>query len=155
MEKIKLSAEGYEKLKQELKYLRNVKKEEVAQRIIEARSMGDLKENSEYHAAKEEMAYIMARINEIEDILSNAEIISISKTDQVDIGATVTFQDLTNNKIRTYTFVASAAEMNIHEGKIPINNAFGQAARGKKQGDIITVITPKGKKQFKIIKISY
>lgn len=156
-DKVLLTEEGYKKLLEELKYLKEVKKKEVAERIADARSMGDLSENSEYHAAKEEMAHIEERIHTIETILDNAEIIDTSSIDldKVVVGVTVTLKDLNKNKLKKYTLVGNHEEVDIYSGKISTNSSLGKAILGKRVGDIVEFVSPSGKlMRYEVIDIS-
>ncbi len=156
-DKVLLTQEGYKKLMEELKYLKEVKKKEVAERIAEARSMGDLSENSEYHAAKEEMAHIEDRIRTLENILDNAEIIDTSTLDldKVVVGVTVTLKDLNRGKVKKYTLVGNHEEVDIYTGKISTDSSLGKAILGKSVGDIVEFVSPSGKlMRYEIVEIS-
>jgi transcription elongation factor GreA len=148
-----LTEEGLEKVKQELEYLKSVKRHEVAQRLKEAIAQGDLSENSEYDAAKEEQAFVEARINTLENMIRNAKIIS-SNVDKevVQIGAKVTIQEIPDGEIETYTIVGSA-ESDPLSGKISNESPIGAELIGKRVGEIVNVPAPSGTIQFKIIKI--
>ncbi len=156
-DKVLLTKEGYEKLVEELRYLKEVKKKEVAERVAEARSMGDLSENSEYHAAKEEMAHIEERIRTIENLLDNAEIIDTSSLDlsKVVVGVTVKLKDLGRGKIKKYTLVGNHEEVDIYAGKISTDSSLGKAILGKSVGDVVEFISPSGKlMRYEILEIS-
>ena len=153
-----LTAEGLEKLKAELEELRTVKRQENVEHLAEARSHGDLSENSEYDAAKDEQARIEGRIQEIEQMLKTAEVIDNSKKrkTKVELGTTVTIEDMApefeEDKLQQYTVVGTT-EADPFEGKISNESPIGAAILGKKVGAVVTVRTPAGDHQFKITKI--
>ncbi|XOQ52271.1 MAG: Transcription elongation factor GreA [Succiniclasticum sp.] len=153
-----LTAEGLEKLKAELNELRTVKRLENEERLHEAISHGDLSENSEYDAAKDEQARIEGRIQEIEQMLKTAVVIDNSKKrkSEVELGTTVTIEDLApefeEDKIQEYTVVGTT-EADPFAGKISNESPIGAAIMGKKVGTVVTVRTPLGDHQFKIKKI--
>ena len=146
-----LSPEGLEKLKKELDYLKNVKRKEIAERLERCTSFGDLTENSEYQEAKETQAFLEGRILELEDLISNAVIISKKKqTDFVQIGSTI----LVKAGFRKENFkIVSAEEANPLEGKVSVESPFGKALLNKPRGSIIEVDAPQGKICYKILKI--
>lgn len=153
MKRVHLTRQGYERLVHELEELKN-KRKGLSQAIEHARSLGDLKENAEYHAAKEAMAHNEARINELEDKLSRVEIIDDAKIDstKVYIGATVTLLDLeTDDKIQ-YTLVGPD-EANPAQGLISTNSPVGKALLGHAVGDEIKISVPAGDLKYKIIHI--
>jgi transcription elongation factor GreA len=145
---------GKEKLEQELENLKTVKRKEVVERIKIARSFGDLSENSEYDAAKDEQAFVEGRITTIENMIRNARIISedeLSK-DTVSLGSSVTFVELPEGDEETYTIVGSA-EADPFEGKISNDSPIAKSLFGRKVGDQVTVQTPGGEINVKIIEI--
>lgn len=147
-----LTHEGLAKLNEELKYLINDKRKEVIERIREAAAHGDLSENADYAQAREEQSFIEGRIQEIEDMIKNAEIITAStQHNNVTIGSTITVS--VNNEDKTYTIVGSN-EANPLEGKISNESLVGKALLGKKVGDVATVTAPAGEVTYKIIKIN-
>jgi transcription elongation factor GreA len=149
-----LTEEGLEKVKQELEILKTQKRHEVAQRLKEAIAQGDLSENSEYDAAKEEQAFIESRINALENMIRNAKIINsenMSK-DVVNLGSTVTIQEVPDGDTETYTIVGSA-ESDPSEFKISNESPIGKELIGKRVGETVHVSTPSGTIQFKIVKI--
>jgi transcription elongation factor GreA len=148
-----LTEEGLEKVKQELEHLKTHKRHEVAQRLKEAIAQGDLSENSEYDAAKEEQAFIESRIITLENMIRNAKIIS-SNTDKnvVNVGSKVTIQEIPDGDQETYTIVGSA-ESDPSSFKISNESPIGKELIGKKVGEIVNVTTPSGTIQFKIIEI--
>ena len=145
---------GKEKLEQELEHLKTVVRKEVVERIKIARSFGDLSENSEYDAAKDEQAFVEGRITTIENMIRNARIISedeLSK-DAVSLGNSVTFVELPEGDEETYTIVGSA-EADPFEGKISNDSPIAKSLLGRKVGDQVTVQTPGGEMNVKIIEI--
>lgn len=155
-EKIPMTKEGYEKLKAELKRLKEVERPQIIKAIEEARAHGDLSENAEYDAAKEKQLQLMYKIQELEDKLSRAEVIDTSqiKSDKVVFGAKVTLYDINNDKEVIYRIVGED-EANPSLGLISIKSPIARAVIGKKVGDEVEVTTPSGIKNFEIIKIEY
>lgn len=154
-EKKQMSREGYEKLEKELDYLITVRRAEVAQKLKEARSFGDLSENAEYDEAKNEQGILEATIAEMQITLENAEIVegdSIS-TDQVGMGSTIEIKREDRDKIEKFKIVGTS-EANPLEGKISDDSPIGKAALKKKVGDIFTVEAPSGELRFEVISIS-
>jgi transcription elongation factor GreA len=149
-----LTEEGLEKVKQELEHLKTHKRHEVAQRLKEAIAQGDLSENSEYDAAKEEQAFIESRIIHLENMIRNAKIISSENQDKdvVNVGSKVTIQELPDGEKETYTIVGSA-ESNPSEFKISNESPIGAELIGKRVGDVARVTTPDGVIEFKILEI--
>lgn len=146
---------GKEKLEQELEQLKTVKRKEVVERIKIARSFGDLSENSEYDSAKDEQAFVEGRITTLENMIRNAKIIEESDlvSDTVSLGKSVTFVELPDGEEETYTIVGSA-EADPFEGKISNDSPIAQSLIGKKVGEQVTVQTPGGEMQVKIVSIS-
>ncbi len=146
---------GKEKLEQELEHLKTVKRKEIVERIKIARSFGDLSENSEYDSAKDEQAFVEGRITTLENMIRNAKIIEESDlvSDAVSIGKSVTFIELPDGEEETYTIVGSA-EADPFEGKISNDSPIAQSLIGKKVGEQVTVQTPGGEMQVKIVSIS-
>ncbi|SDY29722.1 transcription elongation factor GreA [Thermoactinomyces sp. DSM 45891] len=150
-----LTEEGLEKTKQELEYFKTVKRHEVAERLKEAIAQGDLSENSEYDAAKEEQAFIESRIITLENMIRNAKIISSDQVtkDVVGVGSKVTIQEVPDGDFEEYAIVGSA-ETDPDSGKISNESPIGAELIGKKVGDLLNVPAPDGTIQFKIVKIS-
>ena len=147
-----LTRSGYEQLKQDLEYLRTVKRQEVATRLHEAMEDGELIENAEYEAAKNEQAFVEGRILELEHMLAQAKIIEPGgSTDVVKIGSTVVVQEA-SSKPETYTIVG-AAEANPKQGLISNESPLGQALLDHRVGDDVEVHAPAGKLRFKVVKI--
>jgi len=155
MDKIYLSQEGYNKLYQELEYLRNVKRKEISQRLAEARAMGDLSENAEYDAAKEAQAQTEAKIAELEDKLARAEIIKEEdiSLDKVRVGVKVEIVDLDKNTEFSY-IITSEEEANYEENKIGVNSPVAKALLGRQKGDKVEVKVPAGTLRYLIKNIS-
>ncbi|KZZ86019.1 transcription elongation factor GreA [Bacillus sp. SJS] len=149
-----MTKEGKEKLEQELEYMKTVRRKEVVERIKIARSFGDLSENSEYDSAKEEQAFVEGRITTLENMIRNAKIIveDTSNSNSVALGKTVTFQELPNGEEESYTILGSA-EADPFEGKISNDSPIAKSLLGKQVGDEVTVQTPGGEMQVKIVKI--
>lgn len=152
-----VTKEGLKKLKEELEHLKNVRRKEVAQRLKEAISYGDLSENSEYEEAKNEQAFVEGRALELERKIKNAKIISEKegKVKDVNIGSTVTIKDVTEGDDieLTYTIVG-ATEADPFEFKISNESPIGKALLGQIKGDVVKVPTPAGIIEYEIIKVS-
>lgn len=150
-----ITAEGFEKLKKELKELKLEKRKEIAERIHEAKELGDLSENAEYAEAKDQQAFTEGRIQEIEAVIKNATIIKRnSKSDgTIDVGTKIKIEDRENSETREYHIVGSN-EAAPADGKISNESPIGQAFLGKKVGDVIEIKVPQGSKKFKIIAIA-
>lgn len=150
----KLSRESLEKLEEELNYLRTVREKEVAQQIKEARSFGDLSENSEYDEAKNEQGKLYSRIAEVENILSHAVIIDESDiaTNQIGIGCRFTVLDIETGDKEDYQIVGSQ-EANPMQGRISDDAPFGKALIGKAVGDEVNVEVPVGVLHYKVVSI--
>jgi len=155
MERVYLTRGGYEKLIEELESFKKVKRREITAALEHARSLGDLKENAEYHAAKDAMSTNEAKIRELDDKLSRVEIIDDSKidSDKAYIGAKLTLFDLDTEDEIEYTLVGQE-EANAIEGLISVISPVGKALLGHKSGDTIKVDVPAGTLEYKIIKIS-
>jgi len=149
-----LTKEGLEKIKKELEIFKTQKRHSVAERLKEAIAQGDLSENSEYDAAKEEQAFIESRISVLENMIRNAKIISNDGNEKgrVNIGSKVTIKEIPSKEVETYTIVGSA-ESDPLEGKISNESPIGSSLIGKKVGDIIDVPAPSGMLKFEILKI--
>ena len=148
-----MTEEGKLKLEQELDQLKTVRRKEVVERIKIARSFGDLSENSEYDSAKEEQAFVEGRITLLEQMIRNAKIIEDnSDSDVVSLGKTVTFVELPDEEEETYTIVGSA-EADPFEGKISNDSPMGSSLMGKTVGDEVTIQTPGGEMNVRIVSI--
>ena len=157
MEKEPITIKGLEKLKRELEELKNIKRPKIVAAIAEARGHGDLKENAEYHAAKEEQAKIESRIIEINDLIARANVIDVTKLEKKDnviFGATVELIDLDNKEKKTYKIVGKD-EADLAKNFIYYKSPIGKALIGKNKNDLISVTTPSGEKNFEIKEIKY
>ncbi|MCZ2128381.1 MAG: transcription elongation factor GreA [Anaerolineales bacterium] len=151
-----LTKEGYDKLQEELDYLRSTKRQEVAERLHEAMEGGELIENAEYEAAKNEQAFVEGRIQELEILLATAQIIEeggkAKKNAPIQVGSKVTIKE-GNYEADTFTIVG-VAEANPREGKISNESPIGKAILGHKVGDVVRVETPGGAYNVKILKVA-
>tara|TARA_B000000460_G_scaffold107503_1_gene75312 strand:- start:6 stop:482 length:477 start_codon:yes stop_codon:yes gene_type:complete len=157
MEKEPITIKGLEKLKRELEELKNIKRPKIVAAIAEARGHGDLKENAEYHAAKEEQARIESRIIEINDLIARANVIDVTKLEKKDnviFGATVELINLDNKEKKTYKIVGKD-EADLAKNFIYYKSPIGKALIGKNKKDLISVTTPSGEKNFEIKEIKY
>ena len=156
MDKYPITVIGEKKLRNELDNLTNIERPKVIDAISVAREHGDLKENAEYHAAREQQSFIEGRIKDIKLKLSNSEIVDPKKitTDKVVFSARVELYDLNDEKEITYSIVGDD-EADIKSGMISINSPIARSLIGKKEGDIAYVEAPSGKKEFEILNISY
>jgi transcription elongation factor GreA len=156
MEKFQITIEGYKKLKAQLEKLKNEDRPNVIKQIATARELGDLRENSEYHSAKDRQGFIEAQIADYEDKFIRAEVVDISKiiSDKVKFGATVTLENLDNQKKINYKIV-SEFESNIDEGLISVNSPVARALIGKEAGDDVEIKTPGGEVNYEILKIEF
>lgn len=145
---------GKEKLEQELEYLKTVRRKEVVERIKIARSFGDLSENSEYDAAKDEQAFVEGRVTQLENMIRNAVIIeeNMENSSTVTLGKSVTFVELPDGDEETYTIVGSA-EADPFEGKISNDSPIARNLIGKQVGDEVSVQTPGGDMRVRIVSI--
>ena len=157
MDKEPITVQGLEKIKMELKELKNIKRPKIVEAIAEARSHGDLKENAEYHAAKEQQAQLESRVVAINDIIARANVIDVTKIEnngKVIFGATVTVQDLETNKKTQYKIVGQD-EAYISKNLIYFKSPIGRALIGKILKEMVTVKTPSGERNFEILEIKY
>ncbi len=157
MHKVPLTARGAEKLRQELLHLKTVLRPKITEAIAEARAHGDLKENAEYHAAREQQSFAEGRINEIESKLSNCQIIDVTQVNaggKVVFGATVDLADAETGDEVTYQIVGED-EADIKQGMISVTSPIARALIGKREGDVATVQAPGGLKEFDICAVRY
>ena len=157
MDKEPITVIGLKNLKSELENLKNVQRPKVVEAIAEARSHGDLKENAEYHAAKEQQALIESRVIAINDLIARANVIDVTKIDndgKVIFGSTIKVQDLESNKEISYKLVGQD-EADISKNLIFYKSPIGKALIGKNKGDLVSVSTPSGERNFEIKKIEY
>ena len=156
MNKIPMTVEGEQLLRQELQELKTIKRPEITEAIKEAREKGDVKENAEYHAAREQQSFNEGRIKDIEGKLSNAQIIDITKipkSDKVIFGTTVIVVDDNNKKV-TYKIVGED-EADIKIGKLSVTSPISRSLVGKNEGEIVVIKTPSGEKEYEIIEVKY
>jgi transcription elongation factor GreA len=156
MSKFPISSTAFEKLKEEIYYLKYTERPNISKAIAEAREFGDLSENAEYHAARERQAFIEGRITDLEDKLVRADVIQIGKIsgDKVTFGATVTIMDDDTRENLTYMIVGEY-EADIAKQRISIVSPIAKALIGRKVGDLVEVTTPKGEKGYNILEIKY
>ena len=152
-----MTTQGAQRLRQELENLKSVKRPEVIAAIAEARAHGDLKENAEYHAAREQQGFIEGRIQELEAALSNSQLIDVSTLnpgDRVVFGATVELSDEDSGEEVTYQIVGDL-EADIKHGRISISAPIARAMIGRNEGDTIEIDAPNGKRSYEIIAVRY
>ena len=157
MDKEPITVSGLQNLKEELENLKNVQRPKIVEAIAEARSHGDLKENAEYHAAKEQQALIESRVIAINDLIARANVIDVTKIDndgKVIFGSTVKLRDLGSEKLISYKLVGQD-EADIKKNLIFFKSPIGKAIIGKDKGEMITVNTPSGEKKFEILEVDY
>jgi len=155
--KVPITIEGAEKLREELKKLKNEDRPRITKAIAEARAHGDLKENAEYHAAKEEQGLAEARVRDIEAKLSNAQIIdikSMTASDKVIFGVTVVLSDVDTDAEVRYKIVGDD-ESDIAAGMLSYSAPIARAIIGKRAGDEVDVVTPGGRKTYEIVEVLY
>ena len=155
MDKKPITPEGQKKLREELDFIKNVKRQEIIDAISEARAHGDLKENAEYHAARQEQGLNEARIRELEDVLSRSQVIEyldLGVEDRVIFGSTVTINDLDSDETNTYQIVGES-EANIELNTISLTTPIAKALLKKEVGDVVEVDTPGGIKEVEIVDI--
>jgi transcription elongation factor GreA len=156
MSKVPLTKRGAEKLQAELQQLKTVERPRIIQAIAEARAHGDLSENAEDHAAKEQQSLNEGRINELEDTLARSEVIDVSKLSgkNVMFGATVKLVDEDTDEEKTYQIVGEA-EADVSQGKISITSPIARALIGKGKGDSVEVAAPGGARSYEILRVSF
>jgi transcription elongation factor GreA len=157
MSKIPLTARGAEKLQDELKELKSVARPRVIKAIAEARAHGDLKENAEYHAARDQQGFIEARIRDIEHKLAHAQVIDVTQLDaggKVVFGATVELLDEESGKEVRYQIVGED-EADIKAGRVSITSPIARALIGKQEGDVVALRTPGGDRSYEILAVEY
>ena len=157
MYKAPITVNGLQDLKSELEDLKNVQRPKIVEAIAEARSHGDLKENAEYHAAKEQQGLIEGRVVAINDIIARANVIDVTKIEndgKVIFGSTVEVQDLETNKKISYRLVGQD-EADIKKNLVFFRSPIGKAFIGKNKGEMVTVNTPSGERSFEILDVKY
>ena len=157
MDKEPITLNGLNKLKEELVFLKEKKRPEIVAAIAEARSHGDLKENAEYHAAKEQQALIESRVLKINDTIARANVIDVTKIEnegKVIFGSTVKVKDLESNKEIKFRLVGKD-EADVKDNLIYFRSPIGKGLIGKSLGDLATIVTPSGEKNFEILSVDY
>jgi transcription elongation factor GreA len=157
MNKVPLTARGADKLRAELEHLKKVERPRIIEAISEARAHGDLKENAEYHAAREQQGFIEGRIKEIEGKLSHAQIIDVTQlpaNGKVVFGATVDVLELDNDAEHTFQIVGED-EADTKQGMISVTSPIARSLIGKAEGDVASVDTPGGIREFEILEVRY
>ena len=157
MEKEPITVSGLKNLKSELEDLKNIQRPKIVAAIAEARSHGDLKENAEYHAAKEQQALIESRVIAINDLIARANVIDVTKIEndgKVIFGSTVKLEDLDTNKTISYKLVGQD-EADIKKNLVFFKSPIGKALIGKNKGEMVIVNTPSGEKNFEILEVKY
>ena len=155
--KVPITARGAEKLREELAQLKKVERPRITQAIAEARAHGDLKENAEYHAAREQQGFIEGRIKDIESKLSHAQVIDVKTLNaggKVVFGATVVLLDLNTNEEKTYQIVG-VDEADLKHGKISVTSPVARALIGKIEGDEVALEAPGGTHEFEVLEVRY
>ena len=157
MEKEPITTQGLKKLQEELEDLKKNKRPKVVAAIAEARAHGDLKENAEYHAAKEQQGHIEGRVLKINDIIARANVIDVSKiqnTGKIIFGSTVTVKDLESQNKKSFKIVGKD-EADISKNLIYFRSPMGKSLIGKTVKELVTVSTPSGEKNFEILEVKY
>ena len=156
MDKVPLTIKGYAALEEELRHRQQVERPRIIQAIAEARSLGDLSENAEYHAAKEAQALNEGRILELESLISRAEVIDVTKLsgDRIKFGATVKLVDEDTEEEKTYQIVGEP-EADVRSGRVSVTSPIARALMGKTVGDTVEVTTPGGGKSYEVIKVMF
>lgn len=157
MNRVPLTQKGAEKLRAELAHLKQVERPRIIEAIAEARAHGDLKENAEYHAARDQQGMTEARIRDLESQLSHAEIIDVSRLDpgsRVVFGATVTLMDEDSGTEKTYQIVGDL-EADMKQNKVSISSPMARALIGREEGDVVEVDAPGGRRRYEIAEVRY
>ncbi|CDG16172.1 MULTISPECIES: transcription elongation factor GreA [Xenorhabdus] len=157
MKQIPMTVRGADKLREELEYLKNVRRPQIIASIAEAREHGDLKENAEYHAAREQQGFCEGRIQEIEAKLSNAQVIDVTKVTnngRVIFGATVTVLNVDSDEEQTYRIVGDD-EANIKENLLSVNSPIARGLIGKEVDDVVVITTPGGQVEYEVLNVDY
>lgn len=152
-----ITAKGAQRLREELEHLKSVKRPEIITAIAEAREHGDLKENAEYHAAREQQGFIEGRIKQLEGELSHAEVIDISKLNagsKIVFGATVVLADVETDEEKKYQIVGDL-EADIKQGLIAVSSPVARALIGKLEGDTIAIEAPGGHREYEVVSVEY
>ncbi|MDR0744353.1 MAG: transcription elongation factor GreA [Holosporales bacterium] len=151
-----MTLKGYQNLQEEIRYLKYVERPQIIEAIAAARALGDLSENAEYHAAKDRQGFVEAKILDLEEKISRAEVIDSSKikSESIKFGATIELEDRDVENVSKFQIVGSD-EADIKSGLLPITSPLARALIGKKEGDSIEVKTPNGLKYYEIVRVSY
>lgn len=151
-----MTGEGFNRLQDELKRLKSVDRPSIIKAIAEARTHGDLSENAEYHAARERQSFIEGRVMELEDKISRAEVIDVSKLSGslVKFGATVTLADEETDEEQTFRIVGED-EADIKQGRLSVTSPLARALIGKTKGDSVEVSTPRGAKSYEVVTVAF
>ena len=156
MDKVPITGKGFSALEEELRHRQQVERPRIIQAISEARALGDLSENAEYHAAKEAQSLNEGRILELESMISRAEIIDVSKLsgNRIKFGATVKLIDEDTDEEKTYQIVGEP-EADVRSGRVSVTSPIARALMGKTVGDTVEVTTPGGGKSYEVIKVMF
>ena len=157
MNRVPITSKGAALLKEELNELKTVTRPQIVEAIATAREHGDLKENAEYHAAREQQSFAEGRIQELESVLSTAQVIDVSSLNvegRVVFGATVELEDLETEETVTYQIVGDV-EADIKQNKIAVSSPIARSMIGKEEGDVATVNAPAGIREYEILEVSY
>jgi len=157
MQRVPITSKGAERLKEELNELKTVTRPRIVEAIATAREHGDLKENAEYHAAREQQSFAEGRIQELESVLSTAQIIDVASLNvegRVVFGATVELEDLDSGETVTYQIVGDI-EADIKQNKIAVSSPIARALIGKEEGEVAVVEAPAGIREYEIIEVNY
>ena len=156
MDKVPLTIKGYAALEEELKHRQQVERPRIIQAISEARALGDLSENAEYHAAKEAQSHNEGRVLELESLISRAEVIDVTKLsgDRIKFGAIVKLVDEDTEEEKTYQIVGEP-EADVRSGRVSVTSPIARALMGKKVGDTVEVSTPGGGKSYEVVGVRF
>jgi transcription elongation factor GreA len=156
MNKIPMTTDGYNRLREELKQLKSVERPAIIRAIAEAREHGDLAENAEYHAARERQSFVEGRLIELEDKVARAEVIDVSKLSGsvVKFGARVTLADEESDEEQTFQIVGED-ESDVTRGRLSVTSPFARALIGKGKGDSVEVATPRGPKSYEVVTVDF
>ena len=152
-----LTLKGSQRLRDELDQLKSVKRPEIINAIAEARAHGDLKENAEYHAAREQQSFVVGRIKQLESELSHAEVIDVTQLNagsRVVVGATVTLADVETDEEKRYQIVGDL-EADIKRARIAMSSPLARALIGKNEGDSVVIDAPAGQREYEIVSVAY
>ena len=156
MNKIPMTADGYNRLREELKRLKTVDRPAIIRAIAEARDHGDLAENAEYHSARDRQSFVEGRLAEIEDKIARAEVIDVSKLSGsgIKFGARVTLADEENDEEQTFQIVGED-EADISQGRLSVTSPLARALIGKRTGESVEVATPRGVKSYEVVTVAF